>query len=83
MKINIPCPDCGCQYCEAENKAGEKVTLEICKCNDGSGEFEISIIPENSSETKYEKYQCPENEIAGCLTSRFKIDLNTINHQCN
>ena len=30
MRINIPCPNCGCQYCEGETKSGEKVKIEIC-----------------------------------------------------
>mgnify|MGYP001295624866 CR=1 FL=1 len=82
MKINIPCAECGCQYCAAEMKSGEKVNIEICKCNDGSGEFEVTIYPEGSNEPLNEKHQCNENELAGCLTSRFNIDLNSMNHQC-
>lgn len=82
MKVNIPCPNCGCQYCDAETRAGEKVKIEICRCNDGSGEFEISIISDESQETQYEKHQCSENDIAGCLTTRFNIDIDSINHQC-
>lgn len=82
MKVNIPCPNCGCQYCEAETKAGEKVRIEICRCQDGSGEFDVSIIPNEDGEIKYEKNQCSENDIAGCLASRFDIDLNSMNHQC-
>ncbi len=83
MKIKIPCPDCGCQHCEATTKSGEKVSIEICKCNDGSGEFEVTIIPEGASEIEYEKHQCSEDDIAGCLAARFNIDLNSMNHQCN
>lgn len=82
MKINIPCPNCGCQYCEAETKSGDKVKIEICRCNDGSGEFDVSIIPTNVMEVKYEKHQCSEKDITDCLTTRFNIDLNSMNHQC-
>lgn len=82
MKINIPCPDCGCQYCDAETTSGEKVKIEICRCDDGSGEFEVSITDEETKETLYEKHQCSAAEIEDCLTSRFNIDLNSMNHQC-
>ena len=80
--INIPCPSCGCQYCEAETLKGEKVRIEICNCNDGSGDYTISIIPTNGSEIIEEKHQCTKEEIEQCLTSRFNIDLNSMNHQC-
>lgn len=82
MIINIPCPNCGCQYCEAETKSGEKVRIEICRCNDGSGEFDVSIIPAVESEIKYEKHQCSQKDIADCLAARFNVDLNSMNHQC-
>jgi hypothetical protein len=80
--FNILCPSCGCQYCEAETKNGEKVRIEICRCNDGSGEFNVSIIPEDKSQMEYEKHQCSEKEIESCLTSQFNIDINSLNHQC-
>ena len=83
MKISIPCPDCGCMFCDAQTKNGENVTIDICKCNDGSGEYEVTIYPEGSDEPLNEKHQCTENDLAGCLASRFNIDVNTINHQCN
>jgi hypothetical protein len=82
MKINIPCPDCGCQYCDAATVSGEKVKIEICRCNDGSGEFDVTIIPENESDIQHEKHQCSKEEIADCLSVRFNIDLNSMNHQC-
>lgn len=82
MKINIPCPDCGCQYCEAETSAGEKVRIEVCRCNDGSGEFDVAIIPEDGSEILNEKHQCPKEEIEACLKTRFNIDLVSITHHC-
>ena len=82
MKINIPCPNCGCQNCEAVTKTGQKVQIEICRCNDGSGEFDVAIIPFGTEERQYEKFQCPEEEIANCLTTRFEIDINGIDHQC-
>lgn len=80
--IKIPCPSCGCQYCEATTNNGQNVKIEICRCNDGSGEFEISIIPEGNSSILYEKHQCSDNEIEKCLNSRFKINLNSMTHQC-
>lgn len=82
MKINIPCPNCGCQYCEAETKSGEKVKIEICRCDDGSGEFDVSITPEDESQIQYEKHQCAKEDIEDCLIARFNIDLNSMNHQC-
>ncbi len=82
MKINIPCPNCGWQYCEAETKSGEKVKIEICRCDDGSGEFNVSITTEGSSQKEYEKHRCAKEEIEDCLTARFNIDLNSMNHQC-
>ena len=83
MTINIPCPSCGCQYCNAETKLGDKVKLEICTCNDGSGEFEVSIIPSDNIEITYEKHQCSQQDIADCLTNRFNIDLHSMNHHCS
>ena len=80
--IKIPCPSCGCQYCEATTSSGEKVRIEICRCNDGSGEYEVSIMPNDVSKTSYEKNQCSEKDIELCLTSRFKINLDTMNHKC-
>ncbi len=82
MTINIPCPDCGCQTCAAETTDGKKVELQICRCNDGSGEYEITITPENNGEPEYEKHQCPEGDIVDCLTSRFSIDLTSMDHKC-
>lgn len=82
MTINIPCPNCGCQYCDAETKLGNRVKIEICRCNDGSGEFTVSIIPQNNDEIFYEKHRCSQEEVANCLTARFNIDLSTMNHQC-
>lgn len=83
MKINIPCPDCGCQTCEAETRAGKKVEIQICRCNDGSGEFDVSVIPADGSEPTYAKHQCSEDELADCLTAEFQIDLNTLDHNCS
>jgi hypothetical protein len=80
--IKIPCPSCGCQYCEATTNSGEKVRIEICRCNDGSGDYDVSIIPNDGSQISYEKHQCSEKDIEQCLTSRFKINLETMNHQC-
>jgi hypothetical protein len=82
MKINIPCPTCGCQFCDGETKTGQKVKIEICRCFDGSGEFEVSIIPDDGRDVQYEKHQCTQEEIEGCLTSRFNIALNSMSHKC-
>ena len=83
LKINIPCPSCGCQICDAENTDGEKVTLEICRCFDGSGEFDVVVSYPNSSIIAVEKHQCSEADLANCLNSIFKINLETITHKCN
>lgn len=80
--INIPCPSCGCQYCDAVTKTGEKVRIEICRCVDGSNEFDVTIVRNESNMIDYEKHQCSEEEIELCLTSRFNIDINSINHEC-
>ncbi len=80
--IKIPCPSCRCQYCEATTNSGEKVRIEICRCNDGSGEFDVAIIPSNGGQISNEKHQCSEKEIEQCLTSRFQINLDTMNHKC-
>jgi len=80
--IKIPCPSCGCQYCEAITITGEKVRIEICRCNDGSRQYEVSIIQNDESKTSHEKHQCSEKEIEQCLASRFKINLDTMNHKC-
>jgi hypothetical protein len=80
--INIPCPSCGCQYCDAETKSGNKVRIEICRCVDGGGEFDVSIIPEDGSEVSYEKHQCSSEDIERCLVSRFNINIASMNHQC-
>jgi hypothetical protein len=82
MIINIPCPNCGCQNCEAVTADGEKCRIQICRCPDGSGEFEVSIALANKELQIWEKYQCPATEIASSLTSRYNINYNTISHQC-
>lgn len=80
--LKIPCPSCGCQYCEAITISGENVRIEICRCIDGSGEYEVCIMPHDESITFYEKHQCSERDIEQCLTSRFKINLDTMSHKC-
>lgn len=82
MKINIPCPSCGCQHCEATTISGEKVKIEICSCNDGSGDYNVSISTEDGIHPTHELYRCDPLEIEDCLTSRFKIDLESMNHRC-
>jgi hypothetical protein len=42
----------------------------------------VTIIPENESDIQHEKHQCSKEEIADCLSVRFNIDLNSMNHQC-
>ncbi|WP_298143022.1 hypothetical protein [Flavobacterium sp.] len=81
--INIPCPSCGCQYCEAETLSGEKVRIEICRCNDGSNEFDVTITNDNELETQYEKHQCAKEELESCLISRFNINIKSIDHKCS
>jgi len=82
MKINIPCPDCGCQTCAAKTKTGEAVTIQICRCNDGSGEYEVSIIPIDGSDIQNEKHQCPSSEIETCISNRFDVDIESMSHNC-
>jgi hypothetical protein len=83
MKINIPCPACGCMYCCAETKLGEKVKIEICTCSDGSGDYDVTIYQAGADEPLYEKHQCSQDDLADCLETRYKIDTKSINHQCN
>ncbi len=78
--INIPCPNCGCNFLEATNLVGERVEIQICSCNDGSGEYEV-IITVNGSKS-HEKFQCAVKEIENCLKSRFHINMNTIKYEC-
>ncbi len=80
--IKIPCPSCGCQYCDATTNSGEKVRIEICRCNDGSGEFEITIIHNRTGDVHNEKHQCTEQEISSCLSSRFNVNLDSMSHKC-
>jgi hypothetical protein len=82
MKINIPCPHCGCQTFDAKTKTGDPVIIEICRCLDGSGEFTVRIINKDGSPDDYETYRCGKDEIENSLTSRFHIDLETISHKC-
>ena len=82
MNVKIPCPSCGCQYCEALTNEGIKVRIEVCRCKDGSGEFDISVYNETDEWLLNEKHQCAEDEISHCLTSRFKINLDSMSHEC-
>jgi len=83
MKINIPCPYCGCQVCEGQTQDGVKCEISICRCADGSNEFDVTIEYPELQNTDYEKHQCTEEELETCLQSRFNIDLESINHQCS
>lgn len=80
--INIPCSSCGCQYCNAETINGEKVRIEICRCYDGSNEYDVTITSDNNDEIQYEKHQCSSEELENCLISRFNIVIESINHEC-
>lgn len=81
MKLKIPCDSCGCQHCDASTKLGEKVHIKICRCEDGSSQFEILISYENGK-IENENYQCEEREVEDCLNSRFNIDLQSMKHEC-
>lgn len=82
MKVQIPCPSCGCQYCKAKTNTGEEVRIEICRCQDGSGEFEVTIFHNGTGNIENEKHQCTEKEISSCLSTRFNVDLDSMSHQC-
>ena len=79
--IKIPCPSCGCQYCDAKTTSGEIVKIDICRCKDGIDEFDITIKHCNTSEILYEKHQT-ESELVSSLSNRFNIDLNSMSHKC-
>jgi hypothetical protein len=81
--INIPCPQCGCQTCDATTNSGEPVEIRICNCNDGSGNYDVTITPKNGGPSSYHTYRCPKFEIESCLTSSFNINMNSINHYCH
>jgi len=83
MKINIPCSSCGCQTCDAKNKSGDDVIIQICSCNDGSGNYDIEITPKHGGVSIYETHRCPSQEIEICLSNRFDIDIDSINHECS
>lgn len=83
MKIKIPCPECGCQDCQANMKNGQKVNIHICMCNDGSGEYEVSISFLNTRETTYEKHQCKLEDLEHCINTRFNVDLSSVTHECS
>jgi hypothetical protein len=82
MKINIPCPHCGCQTCDAKTKTGDPVIIVMCRCLDGSGEFSVEIKKLDGSHLCDETYRCSKDEIENSLTSRFHINLETISHKC-
>jgi len=82
MKINIPCPYCGVQRCDAKTKSGDPVIIEIWRCLDGSGEFAVQIKKKDGSPDDFETYRCSKDEIENCLTSRFHINLESISHEC-
>lgn len=81
MKLKIPCESCGCQHCDATTKSGESVHLQICRCEDGSSQFDIMITDENGN-TINETHQCNEKDVEDCLNSRFNIDLESMSHEC-
>mgnify|MGYP000359278801 FL=1 len=79
FKITIPCT-CGCGKWLAKNKKGEDVIIQICRCEDGSGDYDVSII--EGGETKEEKHRCTRAEVEDCISNRFNIDLNSMSHNC-
>ena len=62
---------------------GVKCAISICRCVDGSNEFDVTIEYPELQNAEYEKHQCTEADLEGCLQSRFNIDLNSINHKCS
>lgn len=81
VNIEIPCKSCGCSTYEAKTENGEDCLLEICKCDDGSGEYEVTIFT-NVGEPLYEMHRCDKNDITDCINSRFNINPETISHDC-
>ncbi len=81
MKINIPCPTCGCQTCQAKTLSGEKVTIEVCSCPDGSGNYDLTIYHKTSDPVN-ETYRS-RKDLEDILSSQYEIDLNSIEHNCN
>ncbi len=81
MKINIQCPTCGCQTCQANTLSGQPVTIEVCSCPDGSGNYDLTIYP-NSGDPMYETYRSLK-DLEDILSSQYEIDLNSIKHDCN
>lgn len=75
MKIDIPCPSCGCQECLGQTQDGVKCEISICRCEDGGNEFDVTITYPEMQNTDYEKHQCTEEELENCLQSRFNINL--------
>ncbi len=82
MKINIPCSTCGCQTCDAESTDGETIAIEICHCPDGSGDFDVTITPQGG-DPLFEKHSGPIEDLEDHLAARYKINLDSIEHNCN
>jgi len=80
FKINIPC-SCGCGKWEAKTKKGDDIIIQICRCQDGSGEYDVSIIDENGKASE-EKHRCSKSEVEGCISNRFNIDVDSMSHNC-
>lgn len=82
VNIEIPCDVCGCSTYEAKMTNGEDCILEVCKCEDGSGEYEVTIYGVDGEQT-YEMHRCDKNDITDCINGRFNINPETIKHECN
>jgi hypothetical protein len=80
IKIEIPCPSCGCLKFEAETTNNSRVSIQVCQCVDGSNDFEV-FITENGK-TTYEKHQCSKEDLAESLETRFSVKPDTLTHTC-
>lgn len=81
IKIEIPCDTCGCSTYNAMTKEGMKCELQVCKCEDGSGAYEVTINKLNG-DVLYETHRCNKEDITDCINGRFSIDPNSISHEC-
>lgn len=81
VEIDIPCDVCGCSSYDAKTIDGRDCELQVCKCEDGSGDYEVTIY-DLDGEVIYETHRCDKEDITACLNSRFQINPDTIRHEC-
>jgi hypothetical protein len=81
IEIEIPCDTCGCSTYDAMTTDGKKCKLQVCKCEDGSGDYEVTI-NELNGEVLHETHRCDKKDITDCLNGRFSINADSITHEC-